>query len=159
MSANGSHRKIRVYIAAPFIHRDKAREARDYLIREGYEVTAHWLDLESDSDDPPMLRREAQQDWHDVITANVLLLLNISKSEGKAVEQGIALQKGIPIVAIGRPSNVFHRLPHYTWVDTLGKAIQAFPTLNPELETDELSAAMRLHKSPEHKTILPDTTY
>ena len=152
-------RAVRVYIAAPWVRRAQAREVRDYLVTGGYDVTSRWLDFTGDEHDERLLRREAQMDWNDVLRSDALLLLNIEKSEGKAVEQGIALQKGIPIIAIGKPSNVFHRLPHYTWVDTLGKAIQALPTLNPELETDELSAAMRLHKSPEHKTILPDTTY
>src|ERR1700681_2522273 len=51
--------------------------------------------------------------------------LNLESSEGKAVEQGIALGAGIPIVGVGVPgSNVFQHLPEYTWVADLDALVE-----------------------------------
>jgi hypothetical protein len=67
-----------------------------------------------------VLRREAQHDWDDVKAADVLVVLNYEKSEGKATEQGLALAMGKKIIGVGKPgNNIFHYLPHYTWVDDL----------------------------------------
>jgi hypothetical protein len=49
-------------------------------------------------------------------------------SEGKAVEQGIALGLGIPIISIGtlgEVKNIFHFLPDYIWVKNEEQAIKA----------------------------------
>lgn len=118
---------MKVYLAAPWLDREYARTVRDQIQAAGIAVTSHWLDFEGgNSKDPVVFRREAQMDWADVLRADALVLLNIQKSEGKATEQGLALQAGKPIVAIGKPmNNVFHYLPNYVWVDTVGKAIEA----------------------------------
>jgi hypothetical protein len=103
---------------------------------------SRWLRIhDDDTKDPWARRREAQADWADVLDSDVLLLLNLEKSEGKAVEQGIALQAGIPIIAVGDTySNVFQHLEnledphrkggHYTWVPTLSKAMEEMPTFD-----------------------------
>ena len=89
------------------------------LVNAGFIVTSRWLRDHGDStDDPLVLRREAQHDWDDVKTADVLVVLNIQKSEGKATEQGLALAHGKKVIGVGKPgNNIFHHLPHYTWVD------------------------------------------
>lgn len=125
-------RPTRVYIAGPWTQRPKAIAAAKRLKAEGCEVTSRWHDIHGDSHDPGVLKREAMNDWNDIRKADVLLLLNLEKSEGKAVEQGIALEAGKPIVAIGEKTNVFQYLDgHYTFVDTLGQAIDAFPIFEP----------------------------
>ena len=92
------------------------------LTEAGFEVTSRWLRDHGDSTDPLVLRREAQADWDDVKSADVLVVLNIRKSEGKATEQGLALAHGKKIIGVGLPgNNIFHHLPHYTWVnDSVG---------------------------------------
>ena len=125
-------RPTRVYIAAPWIERPRAVAAAARLRESHIEVTSRWHDIHGDSHDPVVLKREAQHDWDDIRSADALLLLNLSKSEGKAVEQGIALEHGIPIVAIGDRTNVFHYLDgQYTFVDTIGQAIDALPYFEP----------------------------
>lgn len=109
-----------VYVAAPWIHREAAKKFRDDLVARGVEVTSRWLDHHGDSTDPMILRREAQNDWEDVKRAEALVILNITKSEGKATEQGLALQMGKKIIGVGKPrNNIFHHLPQYTWVDDI----------------------------------------
>lgn len=72
-----------------------------------------------------MLAVEARMDMFDVIRADVVLVLNLAKSEGKAVEQGIALAREIPIIVVGLDRfNVFQYLPQYTFVKTVEEAIQ-----------------------------------
>lgn len=120
---------MRIYLAAPWKHRATACEAMDRLVAAGYENGARWLRGHEDTTDPVRLQAEAKHDFIDVIDADVMVLLNIEKSEGKAVEQGIALMRGTTIVAVGQPSNVFHYMPQYIWVDSLEAAILALNEL------------------------------
>jgi nucleoside 2-deoxyribosyltransferase len=123
--ACGKFKGVKVYVAAPYVHKVYAKGVADTLRENGFEVTAHWVDRENDSNDTAVLRAEALQDWTDVRAADALLLLNLGKSEGKATEQGFALELSKPIIAVGKPSQVFHHLPQYTWVETVGKAMEA----------------------------------
>ena len=119
------NKQLKVYVAAPWKHKSTAKAAVERLKSEGFTVTSRWVDFPGASWDLDVLRLEAQNDWADLKDSHVLVLLNIELSEGKAVEQGIALQLGLPIIGVGEPSkNVFHYLPHYTWVETIGKAVE-----------------------------------
>jgi nucleoside 2-deoxyribosyltransferase len=121
-----------VYIAAPWTEREAAKQAASLLEAAGYTVTEPWwehpvVDVEHLSDHTEELRNQASKDWQGVRRADALLLLNLKASEGKAVEQGLALAAGIPIVAVGQPGvpypNVFHFLPHYYWVGSVEEAL------------------------------------
>lgn len=114
---------MRIYVAAPWKHRDIARIAAHTLHEAGHTVIARWLGFQGDSTDPQVLCAEALHDWIDLHQSDCMVLLNLEKSEGKAVEQGLALAWDIPIVAVGLPSNVFHYLPQYRWVPTLTDAL------------------------------------
>jgi hypothetical protein len=57
----------------------------------------------------------------------VLVVLNLEKSEGKAVETGIALMNNIPIVSVGTRSNIFQTLA--IEVETVQEAIAALDRL------------------------------
>ena len=108
--------KIKVYIGAPWNCKPQAKEARALLEKEGFEVTSSWIDITEnrDKNDPanlPFFQENALRDVTDLLSAWVFLLLNIHKSEGKAVETGIALASNIPVVMVGEPSNIFHYLP------------------------------------------------
>jgi nucleoside 2-deoxyribosyltransferase len=119
-------RVAKVYLAAPWTHRPDARAAAAVLERAGHTITERWWDCESLPATDADLGRYAQADMDGVLAADVLVLLNLAKSEGKAVEQGIALQRGIPIIAIGADrTNVFQHLPAYRWVNSLREAIEA----------------------------------
>jgi len=82
--------------------------------------------LENDPDRETKLRGHAQDDFRGAASAEALILLSSAKSEGKATEQGIALAKGIPIIAVGKRgefSNIFHYLHNYRWVASVEEAI------------------------------------
>lgn len=100
---------MRVYVAAPWTRKEDARAAAELLEREGLEITEKWWD-HSETTDPVELEDQAVKDVDGVERSDVLLLLNLEKSEGKAVETGIALGRRIPVLMVGEKSNVFHNL-------------------------------------------------
>ena len=102
-----------VYLAAPWVHREDARSIRDLFEQiPGIRVCARWLDVDEKQ---TTFTQEAQNDIVDIDAVDVLVVLNLSKSEGKAFEQGYAYRRGIPIVVVGplgEPcKNVFQHLP------------------------------------------------
>ena len=115
---------MRVYVAAPWVRRNEAREAAYQLIEAGHVVTCRWLTVHGGDDRPERLRQEADNDLSDLLNSDIMLLLNLEKSEGKAVETGFAIATGMDIIAVGQPSNVFHYLPEVIWVDSVDEAIR-----------------------------------
>ncbi len=118
----------RVYVAAPWIHRHLAAEISDTLESRGYVITHKWWIFEGEEEDASWEFKQecAKQDQRGVRTADVVILLNSAKSEGKATEQGLALAYGIPVIVIGDKSdrcNIFQTLPLFHWVDGLGPAL------------------------------------
>ena len=114
----------RIYVAAPWVRKEEAKYVAGRLNDAGFVVTSRWIDMHGGDHDPVVLRREAQHDWDDIRAATVLVVLNIEKSEGKATEQGIALERGLKIVGVGIPkNNVFHYLPQYRWVASVVELI------------------------------------
>jgi len=108
--------KIKVYLACPWKNKAEAKLAKAQLEEAGLEVTSRWIELHGDKekDDPtniPYFEEEAKHDVQDVFAADILILLNIQKSEGKAVETGLALAWGKPVILVGERSNIFHYLP------------------------------------------------
>lgn len=103
---------IRVYIAAPFDCKPQAKETRKQLVEAGYLVTSRWIDLPDDTEGKPeeYFVKNAYADVEDILNSQILLILNIHKSEGKAVEQGMAIAWNIPIIVVGERSNIFHYL-------------------------------------------------
>ena len=121
----------KVYIAAPWAIRGDMEEIAQKLEAKGHTITHRWWEAENvpESDrDAPFMRKMAVLDGQGVIDADVMLLINSAKSEGKAVEQGIALSYGLPIIVVGRrgeiSKNVFHYLLNYLWYDDLESAIE-----------------------------------
>lgn len=100
----------KVYIAARGEDQALAAQVRAQLSLAGIACTARWIDqsLANESHD------EAQQDLDDVRSADALILLKPAGSHrhttgGHHVETGVALERGLPIVLLGEPENVFHR--------------------------------------------------
>lgn len=126
---------MKIYIACPWVHKIAAAATAILVRREGHEVTSRWHDRTTDGLDPAgtdspfdECRREAIHDVEDVFRSDAVLVLNIEKSEGKAVEQGIAIALHLPIVVVGQRSNVFQYLDNVKVVPTYEAAIQWLQT-------------------------------
>lgn len=122
-----------VYIAAPWVCKEKAAEAANLFGDAGFTVTEPWWshtdvkaaysDKVSDRD-VEELEKQAVADFDGILRAELFVLLNLAKSEGKAVETGIALELSLPIILVGKPSNIFHYLPEITIVDDIQEALE-----------------------------------
>lgn len=134
----------RIYLAGPWVHRDKMPEIADSINKAGHTITHPWWKYEGSSDpnkygdnvtafedslSEDFLRSCAELDVMGVKTADAVIVYNSAKSEGKATEQGIAIALGKPVIVVTpaeKPtSNVFHYLPNYTHVTTVEDAIAA----------------------------------
>jgi len=89
---------LKVYIAAPWIHKQDAIKVGQRLGVLDIEVTSSWFHHEGNSNDSAgvtadtqSIRVQALQDIADVLRSDYIVVLNLSKSEGKAVETGIAI--------------------------------------------------------------------
>lgn len=108
---------MRIYVAAPWTHKADAARVAAGLEAAGHEITKRWWEhrevphyLTDDDSNDAELRQQAVEDVQGVLDADVFVLLNYEKSEGKAVETGIALAAGVPIIVVGQRSNLFHYL-------------------------------------------------
>lgn len=118
---------MKVYIAAPWVHRAYAKEVAEIIRHDGHEVTSRWHDEWGLMPDDFVrtedeTREEAEKDVEDVQKSDAVLVLNIEKSEGKAVEQGIAIDRHIPVIVVGERTHVFHWLKGVTMKQTLSEA-------------------------------------
>jgi nucleoside 2-deoxyribosyltransferase len=114
--------KNRVYVAAPWLDRASAAEVATILECNGYHITHKWWIFEGAEEDTSWEFKQicARQDMEGVRTADVVVLLNTQKSEGKATEQGMAIAYGIPIIVLGDKNlrcNIFQTMPCFHWVD------------------------------------------
>jgi hypothetical protein len=122
-----------LYIAAPWKHRAHAREVAQQYRDKGHQVVSRWHDEWGVKSDTGMTvaekREEAEKDVADVRACQAMVVLNWEKSEGKAVEQGIALERRTPIIVVGAESNVFHNLPSVKLVDSFAESLGALAEL------------------------------
>lgn len=99
-------------------------------------------------DDGAILRAKfAQDDWEDVINADVVINFTESpRSEatrgGRHVEFGIALAKGARVIVVGYRENLFHWLPQVEFFETWDDLMQSVAKLNMEAWGRNL---LRLH--------------
>jgi len=110
---------MKIYVAAPWVRRPEAIVIGEQFKAAGHELTSRWFYHESDGDpmdssgltcSPESTREQALEDITDVMRADALVVLNLQKSEGKAVETGIAIAVGIPVISVGTRSNIFQSL-------------------------------------------------
>jgi hypothetical protein len=123
---------MRVYVAAPWDDRIVAGDFAVTLRHMGFEITRYWWDVECDEDDYTLLGEHAVEDIYAVEDADAFVLLQTSKSEGKAVEMGVALASGIPVIAVlfGKTlSNIFQHHPGVLVVNKLDDAMAALEAL------------------------------
>ena len=108
---------MKIYVAAPWTHKHEAIIAGAALTAAGHTVTSRWFHHQGDATDSagtssPLesIIFQAREDIADVLKADCLVVLNLAKSEGKAVETGIALANNIPVISVGPRSNIFQTL-------------------------------------------------
>lgn len=122
----------RVYVAGPWVDRHNAAALGLDVENAGHTITHKWWHYDGEGEhleSEDFLRQCAENDVRGVRTADVVVVLNTAKSEGKASEQGLAIAYGIPVVVITpgeKPtSNIFHHLSNYTHVKTTQEALEA----------------------------------
>lgn len=119
----------RVYLAAPWIDRAKMDERAKAFEDAGFEISHKWWETEDDNATATeeKMRKHAYLDYAGVKSADAVVVFNTAKSEGKAVELGIALGLRRPVVMVGtqgeHSKNVFHYMDECKWVETLPQAI------------------------------------
>ena len=134
---------MKIYIAAPWIHREDMPNVAKKLEDKGHTITKKWWEVKEAKEGSGKdyeLRTQAEDDVRGVRNADLVLVINSAKSEGKALEQGVAIALDKPIVIVGKrgehSKNVFHYLPIYKWVDDLEGALNVIDTINWLLEND-----------------------
>ncbi len=127
---------MNIYIAAPWAHRAQMPAIATKFEDAGHEITHKWWEVEDvpeDTRSEEALRDQAILDVEGVLNGEVMVLINSAKSEGKALEQGIAIASGKEIYAVGQrgehSKNVFHYLDNYTWFNTVEDVIEVMETL------------------------------
>lgn len=134
----------RIYLAAPWVYRVEAREAKQALVNAGLSVVSGWTEREEGNgtydQDAAFLQHHAKLDADEVQAADTLVILNLTKSEGKASEMGMALAQGKRVVLVGpRTGNIFYHLPEVEQVDTLDAAIALLGGIPQEPTVQELT--------------------
>lgn len=126
---------LRIYIAAPWIEKAQMSDISARIENAGHQITYKWWDVEDTPESDltlPILREQATNDVLGVRNADILVVLNTAKSEGKALEQGIAIAGNKPIIIVGRrgefSKNVFHYLDNYRWVVDVDSALAVLET-------------------------------
>jgi nucleoside 2-deoxyribosyltransferase len=120
---------MRIYLAAPYAARAQVREYAAELERIGFTSSASWLEetheinsgttgAATDIDDAAVAAH-ASTDLRDIERSDALVLLTgnalgldaaHSGSGGRHVETGYAIALAKPVLVVGEPENVFHRL-------------------------------------------------
>jgi len=126
---------MKIYIAGPWVHRHDMPAIAAKLERAGHTITHRWWEFEGDENNltKKFLFECALKDVHGVLSADVVVVINSAKSEGKATEQGIAIAEEKPIIVIGKQGehskNIFHYLALYSFVNTVEDAIKKLEVL------------------------------
>lgn len=116
---------MKVYVAAPWVRRQEAADVAAELARRGCTILHDWWNHEAGDHDYAELQRLAALDRDAVLRCDLFVLLNLEKSEGKAVETGLAIgrfkESGRPLlIGVGpRYSNIFQYLGDWLWFDSV----------------------------------------
>lgn len=110
---------MRVYLAAPWSSKEAMPLVAKELENAGHTITKKWWEhrevpgyLETDcpAEERDELEAQAAEDLSGIQRADAFVLWNAGVSEGKCVEMGYAIANSIPVILIGRRSNLFHYL-------------------------------------------------
>lgn len=117
---------MKVYLAGPYQSRLILSEYADALHRHGYSCLSSWLNEPYEINagtsgaalalDDATVAGHALTDIAEVQAADVFILftskfVGVEGGGGRHVETGVALAGGIPVIIMGEPENVFHRIP------------------------------------------------
>lgn len=122
---------MRIYLASKWEDRDIMPQLAEQIEEAGHRITHKWWQHEDHEGtypsniDSAFYTQCAWDDFNGVASADALIVFNSGKSEGKAVETGIALTMGIPVVVIGVRSNIFHYLDGVRMVWSVAEALEA----------------------------------
>lgn len=113
---------MRIYLAASFSHRPEMERIADALTLAGHTVTSRWVYDRNDQNTndvvmsrPDLARAIAERDLEDIDAAEILVTFTYegpNSRGGRHIETGYAIGRGMPVVTVGAPHNVFHLLPH-----------------------------------------------
>ena len=120
---------MKIYVAAPWVHKEDADKTAELLRAAGFEVISGWHKTRYDTNvyEAPdsVMEKEAWNDWVDINNADTIVYLNLAKSEGKASELGIALARGYTIYVVGgKQNNIFLHLPMINHKESLDEVIE-----------------------------------
>ncbi len=105
---------MKIYLAGSWQRRKELQEYASALIQSGHQVTSRWLwsEIGGLGQTPDSVLCEwAQVDLEDVRTSECLILFTerhgVWTSGGRLVEFGVALERGLQLICIGRKENIF----------------------------------------------------
>lgn len=129
---------MKVYLAAPWVDKQQAQEVADILVRQGHCITTRWWEHRDvpgyrtgneTRDEMAELAEQAQLDLDGVLSADVFVLMNSTVSEGKAVETGVAICSGVPVIILGKRSNLFHYCDMVELVDDIDQLLMCLDSM------------------------------
>jgi nucleoside 2-deoxyribosyltransferase len=122
-----------IYVAAPWICKADAQNFATQLEQAGHDITERWWEHREVAsypgrslDDLAELRKQAERDLAGIDDADLVIVLQLTKSEGKAAETGYALAQEKPILVVspnGEYGNLFHTMEGVTMVRTTKEAL------------------------------------
>lgn len=123
---------MKIYLAGPWACRGDMPELAERIEEAGHTITHRWWHCDAEgngSENKEFLEQCAKDDVEGVRTCDIVVCINNAPSEGKVVEQGLAIAYEKPIILVTpskKPANnIFHSLHHYYHVKTLNEAIKA----------------------------------
>ena len=129
---------MKIYLAGPWAQREFMPTIAAKIEAVGGVITHKWWDventLEGTLEADGILRYQAECDYNGVVASQLVVVINSAKSEGKSLEQGVAVAHGKPIIMVGKrgehSQNVFHYMTNYRWLPTVDAAIEAIVTIS-----------------------------
>lgn len=101
--------EVRVYVAGRTTDTERVNVLQEQLRRRGHDITYDWTyNVKEVIADPALYTPEyasmcAYNDHAGVVQADVVIALCARGWLGTAIEMGIALQAGVPVVMVGNP--------------------------------------------------------
>lgn len=117
---------MKVYLAGPYGSRDKLRRYASELKDAEIECMSSWLEETHEINAgtqgaaialaDEVVAAHAETDLIDINLSDVLVLftssyVGVEGGGGRHVETGYAIARSMPVIVVGEPENVFHRLP------------------------------------------------
>ena len=151
-----NHQRLRVYIAAPWVHKADAAAAKVQIEAAGFEVVSSWITSHVDVDEAQpeaaaILREQALKDMKDLDRADIVVVLNLERSEGKSFEAGYAYGHLKSVVVVGgKENNIFWHLPAMDVVSTLEEAVKSLHAIEARVKqfVEHLQQQMFAHMPP-----------